>query len=293
MTQQIPDTVDTSECKEFDNLDIVESYTLQEYSYYDEDGNQIDLVKVYILKNQNDEYLYHIDEPTLTSNKVGSDNIELTEREWYNMVKHRLNKQLSHIDDKVDVIKNITDLQTRSCDLWLILENIKAKDFEKINFNQNIEVEDFDKITFNRAFRLLKILFGSIIGKDITINDLPEIIPKETRIKIKYNLQQNYFAYGKIDPLMNDKYISEINCVGEGNILLQHENYGDMKINNIEYNATELEDMMNLLANKCGEYLHERNAMIDESLPDGSCVQLRSKKHKDISEDSFTIRKDM
>lgn len=277
--------------KTFTNLKFIDSYPINEYSYVDSDGDVQHLVEVYILQNRRTkEFIYYLDEPKLSSMRAGTDDPDVTvadiELKWYNRIKSDFDTIISNIDKKEFTSKAISEISKDIDDLEYVINKIENDEFAWYRFKNKVL-----SIVYDNIFRDVVDMIESLPEKE---DVMYETIPEETKMKIRYYLQQEYLEFGKISPMMNDPFIEEINANGPHEpIQVYHSNYDANLITNHAYSKQELRNTMNMLANVSGEQLNTANPQADGSLPDGSRINLVLGEESDgvaVKGDNFTIR---
>ncbi len=117
-------------------------------------------------------------------------------------------------------------------------------------------------------------------------------LTKDSLDKIMYYIYRDILGYDKINPLLLDKSIEDISCVGAGvPIYVYHKNYGYLKTNILFENEEDLASFVIKLAQWCNRHISLAEPLLDGSLPTGDRVQAIL--GSDISKkgSSFTIRK--
>lgn len=277
--------------KTFNNLEFIDSYPINEYSYVNDNGDVEHLVEVYILRNRRTkEFIYYLDEPKLSSVRAGTDNPNVNvadvELKWYNRIKSDFDTIVSNIDKNEFTSRVKSEISKDTDDLDYVINKIENDEFAWYKFKNKVL-----SIVYDNILRDVVDMIESLPEKD---DVMYETIPKETKMKIRYYLQQEYLEFGKISPMMNDPFIEEINANGPHEpIQIYHSNYDANLITNHAYSKQELRNTMNMLANVSGEQLNTANPQADGSLPDGSRINLVLGEESDgvaVKGDNFTIR---
>ncbi|MCX8152387.1 MAG: type II/IV secretion system ATPase subunit [Archaeoglobaceae archaeon] len=109
--------------------------------------------------------------------------------------------------------------------------------------------------------------------------------------KYLYYLFRDFFGYGAIDPLINDKYIEDVSCNGyDVPIFVYHSKFGNLQTN-IRLSKEILDRTVLRLAQICGKHINLANPIIDATLPDGSRLQATYSTTVTPRGSNFTIRK--
>jgi len=144
-----------------------------------------------------------------------------------------------------------------------------------------------------------------LINKDI--NSMIEYIDKTARLmieelslklsfesykKIFYYLFRDFIGLNKIEPLMRDYFIEDIECNGVNTPLyIIHRLYRNIKTNISYQSSDELTSFVEKLAQRCGKYISYASPLLDGSLPDGSRVNATYTQDITSRGPTFTIRK--
>ncbi len=117
-------------------------------------------------------------------------------------------------------------------------------------------------------------------------------VTKETYLKLMYYIFRNSVGLNRIEPLLKDFYIEDIECNGHNfPIYVVHRIYENLKTNVIFTDVQELTDFVEKLAQKCGRYVSYAKPLLDGTLPDGSRVNATYSEDVTTRGPTFTIRK--
>ena len=126
----------------------------------------------------------------------------------------------------------------------------------------------------------------------VLIQELNLKVPEESYNKIFYFLYRDFIGFNKVEPLLRDYFIEDIECNGIGvPIYIVHRLYRNIKTNIIFYDVEELADFVEKIAQRCGKHISYANPILDGSLPDGSRVNATYTKDISSRGPTFTIRK--
>src|SRR3989338_1402411 len=107
----------------------------------------------------------------------------------------------------------------------------------------------------------------------LLIEELDLEISPESYKKIFYYLFRDFIGLNRIEPLMRDYFIEDIECNGINTPLyIVHRLYRNIKTNLIYNSIDELSSFIEKLAQRCGKYVSYANPLLDGTLPDGSRV---------------------
>ncbi|MBN2367483.1 type II/IV secretion system ATPase subunit, partial [Candidatus Woesearchaeota archaeon] len=117
-------------------------------------------------------------------------------------------------------------------------------------------------------------------------------VSRETYLKLMYFIFRNSVGLNRIEPLLKDFYIEDIECNGlDFPIYIVHRKYENMRTNVIFKDMQELTDFVEKLAQKCGRYVSYAKPLLDGTLPDGSRVNATYSQDVTTRGPTFTIRK--
>ncbi len=158
-------------------------------------------------------------------------------------------------------------------DLIAAMENM-------INFD--IIVEKNPQVLLDYIDKMFKIL-----AIELGIN-----ISYESYKKIYYYLARDFMGFNRIEPLLRDYFVEDIECNGaETPIYVVHRVFRNVKTNIIFNDIEKLASFVEKLAQRTGKYISYANPILDGSLPDGSRVNATYTKDITSRGPTFTIRK--
>ena len=150
---------------------------------------------------------------------------------------------------------------------------------------------------------LIDISFISVDDKEVLIEYLEKNVkilskelgiktPGSSYLKIMYFIYRDFIGLNKIEPLMNDQYIEDIECNGKGTpIYIVHRKYGTIKSNVIYDNFDELTSFVEKLAQKSGKYISYASPIMDGRLPGGDRVNATYTEDVTSKGPTFSIRR--
>ncbi len=131
----------------------------------------------------------------------------------------------------------------------------------------------------DRMFKMLAVEFGM----DLSF---------ENYQKIFYYLARDFIGFNRVEPLLRDYYVEDIECNGaDAKIYIVHRVYQNMQTNVIFKETEELASFTEKLAQRSGKYISYANPILDSSLPDGSRVNATYTQDVTSRGPTFTIRK--
>ena len=117
-------------------------------------------------------------------------------------------------------------------------------------------------------------------------------ITYESYKRIFYYLFRDFVGLNKIEPMMKDFFIEDIECNGiETPVYIIHRIYRNMKTNIRYETIDQLSSFVEKLAQRCGKYISYASPLLDGSLPDGSRVNATYTQDITSRGPTFTIRK--
>tara|TARA_Y100000310_G_scaffold337122_1_gene423358 strand:- start:565 stop:2145 length:1581 start_codon:yes stop_codon:yes gene_type:complete len=115
---------------------------------------------------------------------------------------------------------------------------------------------------------------------------------KETFMKLMYYIYRDFVGLGKIEPMMNDMFIEDIECNGsEMHLYIVHRKYRNLKTSITYKTNEELTSFVEKIAQKCGKYISYASPILDGRLPDKSRVNATYTQDISSRGPTFTIRK--
>ncbi len=126
----------------------------------------------------------------------------------------------------------------------------------------------------------------------VLLEELRIELSNESYLKIMYYIYRDFVGMGKIEPLLTDYFIEDIECNGSNlPIYIIHRKYRNMRTSVVYKTNEELRDFVERLAQKCGQYISYATPLLDGSLPDGSRVNATYTQDISSRGPTFTIRK--
>ena len=117
-------------------------------------------------------------------------------------------------------------------------------------------------------------------------------LDKKQKDKIVYYIIRQVSGLDRIEPLMHDTLIEDVECDGIGiPIFIVHRKYGHI-ITNIQFDTEkELQQFIIKMAHLCKSYVSYASPLLDAILPDGSRVNATLTSNVSTRGPTFTIRK--
>ena len=165
--------------------------------------------------------------------------------------------------------------------------------------------ENEEKIYKNIIFYIEKLLYIKLseIGNlndainylqrlyDFVLNDLGIQLGQSSYEKIFYYIFRDLYGYNKVDSLLRDPLIEDIECSGPGYpIFVVHRYFGNLKTN-IILNDKEIRDLIEKFALRAGKHISYAEPILDATLPDGARINATYSQEITTHGPTFTIRK--
>lgn len=129
-----------------------------------------------------------------------------------------------------------------------------------------------------------------IIDKIFKKNNIS--LAKQIRDKIVYYIIRQVSGLDRIEPLMHDNLIEDIECNGMNTpIYIVHRKYGHVATNIMFNTEKELQDFVIKMAHLSKSYVSYASPLLDSILPDGSRVNATLTSNVSTRGPTFTIRK--
>ena len=126
----------------------------------------------------------------------------------------------------------------------------------------------------------------------LLIDELNIKISEESYEKLFYYLYRNFIGLNKVEPLLRDYFIEDIECNGTNTpVYIIHRIYRNMRTNVVYKDIDTLSNFVEKLAQRCGKYVSYASPLLDGSLPDGSRVNATYTTDVSSRGPTFTIRK--
>jgi flagellar protein FlaI len=126
----------------------------------------------------------------------------------------------------------------------------------------------------------------------LLIEELGLNVGEESYKKIFYFLFRDFVGLNKIEPLIRDFFIEDIECNGINTpIYIVHRLYRNIKTNIKFESMDKLSSFVEKLAQRTGKYVSYAEPLLDGSLPDGSRVNATYTQDVTSRGPTFTIRK--
>jgi flagellar protein FlaI len=176
---------------------------------------------------------------------------------------------------------------------------VKEKNGKKVYYviEPDLSEDELKKIELIKA-ELIEVLTIEELTKEKMFAKVEEIIRKrgytftrQGRHKLMYYLSRDLLGLERLEPLMHDNMIEDIECDGVGiPVYIIHKKEGHMPTNIIFPTTESLEDFIIKMAQLAKTYVSYASPLLDAVLPDGSRVNAVLTSSVSTRGPSFTIR---
>lgn len=126
----------------------------------------------------------------------------------------------------------------------------------------------------------------------VLLSELRITLSHDSYLKIMYYVYRDFVGLGKIEPLMKDYFIEDIECNGtQYPIYIVHRKFRNVRTNVVFKRNKELASFVEKLAERAGQYISYATPLLDGALPDGSRVNATFTEDISSRGPTFTIRK--
>ena len=153
-------------------------------------------------------------------------------------------------------------------------------------------LEEMINISFTHASKTSTLIHYLEKNVQSILLELGTKVSEETYSKIMYYIYRDSIGLNRIEPMMHDYFIEDIECNGkEHPLYIVHRKYDNLKTNVIYEETQELMDFVEKLAQKSNRYISYAKPLLDGTLPDGSRVNATYTEEVTTRGPTFTIRK--
>ena len=169
-------------------------------------------------------------------------------------------------------------------------------------------ISDEEKVVLNRVESAMReVVNVNMVLGDRSVEGLIDYIDKIARLIISelglsveedfysrmfYYLYRDFIGLNKIEPMMKDYFIEDLECNGMGDSLyIVHRVFRNIRTTTKFTDMDELSSFVEKLAQKTGRYISYASPILDGSLPDGSRVNATYTQDISSKGPTFTIRK--
>jgi len=148
------------------------------------------------------------------------------------------------------------------------------------------DIDELDHIAGNEDIDTDEMDEGDLEETALNVRPLNELQVD----KILYYLVRDYIGLGKVEPLLHDVNLEDVSADGyHHKVWVYHNERYDIPTN-IEFHESDLDEMVQHMAEADGKGISKRQPMVDVTLPDGSRVQVTLGDEVSEKGSNFTIR---
>jgi len=175
--------------------------------------------------------------------------------------------------------------------IYEIIEPKLTENEEKIYKNIIFYIEKLLYIKLSEINNLNDVINYLQRLYNFVLNDLGIGLGQSSYEKIFYYIFRDLYGYNKVDSLLRDPLIEDIECSGPGYpIFIVHRYFGNLRTN-IILNDKEIRDLIEKFALRAGKHISYAEPILDATLPDGSRVNATYSQEITTHGPTFTIRK--
>ena len=175
--------------------------------------------------------------------------------------------------------------------IYEIIEPKLTENEEKIYKNIIFYIEKLLYIKLSEINNLNDVINYLQRLYDFVLKDLGIELGQSSYEKIFYYIFRDLYGYNKVDSLLRDPLIEDIECSGPGYpIFIVHRYFGNLRTN-IILNDKETRDLIEKFALRAGKHISYAEPILDATLPDGSRVNATYSQEITTHGPTFTIRK--
>jgi len=151
------------------------------------------------------------------------------------------------------------------------------------------ELINISYLSLGKGEKIIEYLEKNI---KVLLNELRITPSTSSYLKLMYYIYRDFVGMGKIEPLMNDYFIEDLECNGaKFPLYVVHRKFRNIRTNVIFNETPELASFVEKLAQRCGRYVSYATPLLDGALPDGSRVNATFTEDISSRGPTFTIRK--
>ncbi len=176
--------------------------------------------------------------------------------------------------------------------IYEVIEPSLSNEEKKILVSLEKGIEELINISFINIKEKKTVISYLEKNAKVLLSELGVKITKDTFMKLMYYLYRDFVGLNKIESMMHDYYIEDIECNGvQTPLYIVHRKYRNLKTNVSFNNNDYLMSFVEKLAQKCGKYISYATPILDGRLPDKSRVNATYTQDISSRGPTFTIRK--
>lgn len=209
---------------------------------------------------------------------------------WVN--EPELDESIERITYKVisDVEEYLRQIETGSMSNEEVREEIRSKSLEFIEAHESRADAGIIRYFLSEDRRETINSFIENIGDDIEEEDENSSV-SDKKEEMVYNIERELLDFGKLTPIVNDKYVEDISCNGPNlPVYVYHNRHGNLPTN-ISYDPDSLRQIVLELSQRSEQHISVANPTVSGRTDDGYRVQLTLSDEVSPKGSNFTIRK--
>ena len=153
-------------------------------------------------------------------------------------------------------------------------------------------LEEMINISFTNASKKGTLIQYLEKNVQSIILELGTKVSEESYLKLMYYIYRDSIGLNKIEPMIHDYFIEDIECNGKSfPLYIVHRKYENLRTNIIYEENQELMDFVEKLAQRSNKYISYAKPLLDGTLPDGSRINATYTEDVTTRGPTFTIRK--
>lgn len=203
----------------------------------------------------------------------------------------RLDEDIQSITRKVisDVEEYLRQIETQSMSEEEVRGEIRSKALEFISAHESRADAGFIRYFLSEERRESISGYMESLGDEIEEEDDANV--SEKKEEMVYHIERELLDFGKLTPIVNDKFVEDISCNGpELPVYVYHNKHGNIATN-VSYPADELRQVVLELSQRADKHISVANPTVSGRTDEGYRIQLTLSDEVSPKGSNFTIRK--
>jgi archaeal flagellar protein FlaI len=176
--------------------------------------------------------------------------------------------------------------------MYKVMEPPLNEEEERILHSLEKGIEELINISFINIKEESAVISYLEKNAKVLLSELGIKLPRDVFMKLMYYIYRDFVGLNKIESMMHDYFIEDIECNGSNTPLyIVHRKYRNLKTNVTFQSNDNLTSFVEKLAQKCGKYISYATPILDGRLPDKSRVNATYTQDISSKGPTFTIRK--
>lgn len=210
---------------------------------------------------------------------------------WVN--EPSMDESIERITYKVisDVEEYLRQIETDTMSDEEVREEIRSKSLEFIEAHESRADAGLIRYFLSEDRRETISSFMDSIGDDGEEDSEGPSMVSDKRDDMVYNIERELLDFGKLTPVVNDKYVEDISCNGPDTpVYVYHNRHGNLPTN-VSYSPDALRQIVLELSQRSEQHISVANPTVSGRTEDGYRVQLTLSDEVSPKGSNFTIRK--